>query len=186
VTKNATCGLAALGINNNRDAIEAISTPSSIPRSNTPANATIAIQNSQTLMADQFEKNNLRRRSFYEIVEQAKLPRTRLHDLRHTHATLLLSAGLNPKILSERLGHSSIRITLNLYGHVVPSMQKEATQALEELFRPRASAPYATLMLDRVDGEQNGEAHEVLFHGLLTGDADRARTDDLLRDRQAL
>jgi hypothetical protein len=38
-------------------------------------------------------------------------------------------------------------------------------------------------MLHRVDGEQNGKAHEVLFHGLLTGDADRARTDDLLRDR---
>jgi len=50
---------------------------------------------------------------------------------------------------------------------------------------PTVYAPCAALMLHRVDGEQNGEAHEVLFHGLLSGDADRARTDDLLRDRQA-
>jgi len=121
-----------------------------------------------------------------KILENAKLPHMRLHDLRHTHATMLFGAGLNPKIVSERLGHSSIRITLDLYGHVVPSMQKEATKALEDLFRPRLSAPYATLMLHRVDGEQNDEAHEVRFHGLLSGDADGARTHDLLRDRQAL
>jgi hypothetical protein len=51
------------------------------------------------------------------------------------------------------------------------------TQALDGLFRPRMCAPYSTLLLHQVDGEQNDEAHEVLFHGLLSGDADGARTD---------
>jgi integrase len=50
----------------------------------------------------------------------------RFHDLRHTHATELLKAGINPKIVSERLGHSGIRITLDTYSHVLPTLQKEA------------------------------------------------------------
>jgi integrase len=60
----------------------------------------------------------------------------RLYDLRHTTATLLLQAGINPKIVSERLGHSTITLTLDVYSHVLPNMQKDATDQLEQmLFR---------------------------------------------------
>lgn len=63
-----------------------------------------------------------------------ELPVIRFHDLRHTHATLLLKQGVNPKIVSERLGHSTVSITLDLYSHVLPNMQKEAAQKLDLLF----------------------------------------------------
>ena len=57
----------------------------------------------------------------------------RLYDLRHTHATLLLSKGVHPKIVSERLGHSSTQITLDTYSHVLPHMQKETAEKLEAM-----------------------------------------------------
>jgi integrase len=60
-------------------------------------------------------------------------PRVRLYDLRHTHATLLLSAGVHPKIVSERLGHSSITITLDTYSHVLPGMQRESAAKLDAM-----------------------------------------------------
>jgi integrase len=57
----------------------------------------------------------------------------RLYDLRHTTATLLLQAGVNPKVVSERLGHSTIVLTLDVYSHVLPSMQQDATAQLERM-----------------------------------------------------
>ena len=63
---------------------------------------------------------------FKEAQRSAGVSRIRLHDLRHTHATLALQAGVHPKVVQERLGHSSISITLDLYSHVVPGMQEEA------------------------------------------------------------
>jgi len=62
------------------------------------------------------------------------LPRIRFHDLRHAHATLMLSKGIHPKIVSERLGHASVGITLDTYSHVLPTMQSEAAAAFDELF----------------------------------------------------
>jgi integrase len=59
------------------------------------------------------------------------LPRVRFHDLRHSHATQLLSAGVHPKIASERLGHASVGITLDLYSHVTETMQNEAAVKLD-------------------------------------------------------
>ena len=61
------------------------------------------------------------------------LKRIRLHDLRHTHATHLLQSGIHPKIASERLGHSKIGITLDLYSHVLPGMQNEAASKIDAL-----------------------------------------------------
>jgi integrase len=61
------------------------------------------------------------------------VPRIRLHDLRHTFATLALEAGIAPKVVSEILGHSSIAITLDTYSHVVPEMQQEATSKVAGL-----------------------------------------------------
>lgn len=58
------------------------------------------------------------------------LPRVRFHDMRHTSASLMLAAGVHPKIVSERLGHSSIAITLDLYSHVLPGLQAEAAERI--------------------------------------------------------
>ena len=63
------------------------------------------------------------------------LPPVRFHDLRHAHATFMLLKGIHPKVVSERLGHASIGITLDIYSHVLPSMQTEAARAIDELFR---------------------------------------------------
>lgn len=64
----------------------------------------------------------LRRRSFLRLVEKAGVPRIRFYDMRHTAATLLLVAGVHPKIVSEMLGHSSVAITLSIYSHVLPML----------------------------------------------------------------
>lgn len=70
--------------------------------------------------------------AFADIVKKAGLPHVRLHDLRHTHATLMMDQGTNPKIVSERLGHASVAITLDIYSHVVPGMQEEAALKFDE------------------------------------------------------
>jgi integrase len=82
-------------------------------------------------------RRNLERRNFKLILRNAKLPDIRLYDLRHSCATLLLSANENPKVVSERLGHSSIVLTLDTYSHVLPSMQQAATDKLERLLKKR-------------------------------------------------
>jgi len=79
--------------------------------------------------------SNLRNRSLKPLLQRAGLPKIRFHDLRHTCATLLLSKNINPKIVSEMLGHSSIAITLDTYSHVLPNMQQSAVQALEEALK---------------------------------------------------
>jgi integrase len=77
---------------------------------------------------------NLKRRHFRPILKRAKLPEDfRLYDLRHSCATLLLSAGEHPKVVSERLGHASITLTLDVYSHVLPTMQEAASQRLESI-----------------------------------------------------
>lgn len=63
---------------------------------------------------------------FDQLLESAELPHMRFHDLRHSAATILLSMGINPKIVQEILGHSNISMTMDVYSHVLPSMQKEA------------------------------------------------------------
>jgi integrase len=74
---------------------------------------------------------NFTYRSFRPLLERAGLPRIRVHDLRHTFATLLLSKGTHPKIVQEMLGHANISMTLDTYSHVLPTMQDEAIAALE-------------------------------------------------------
>jgi integrase len=78
-------------------------------------------------------KSNLRRRSFRLLLDRAKLPLLRFHDLRHTAATLHLAGGTHPKVVQEMLGHSTISMTLDTYSHVVPSMQKEAAATMNRL-----------------------------------------------------
>ncbi len=80
--------------------------------------------------------SNLRNRSFAKLLRRAGLPAdTRFHDLRHTCATILLACNVNPKIVSEMLGHASISITLDTYSHVLPTMQESAVCALEDALR---------------------------------------------------
>jgi integrase len=77
---------------------------------------------------------NVIQKHFKPILERANLPATlRLYDLRHTCATLLLAANENPKVVSERLGHSSITLTMDVYSHVLPDMQQGASDKLESL-----------------------------------------------------
>lgn len=65
--------------------------------------------------------------------EERNEPRIRLYDLRHSCATLLLSAEENPKVVSERLGHSTIVLTLDTYSHVLPTMQPKDSEKLERM-----------------------------------------------------
>ena len=71
------------------------------------------------------------------FLRERGLPRLRFHDLRHSHATLMLVQGVHPKIVSERLGHASVAITLDTYTHVLPSLQQQAADAFDDLFRPQ-------------------------------------------------
>jgi len=70
------------------------------------------------------------------FLRRSGLPHVRFHDLRHAHATLMLLKGVHPKVVSERLGHASVGITLDIYSHVLPSMQQDAVRAFDELFGP--------------------------------------------------
>jgi integrase len=72
-------------------------------------------------------------RRFRRKANKVGLDQVRFHDIRHTHATWLLQAGVNPKIVQERLGHYDITITLKIYSHVIPSMQKDAVEKLQKL-----------------------------------------------------
>ncbi len=68
------------------------------------------------------------RRGFYQLLAAVGVGHMRFHDLRHTHASLLLARGVHPKIVSERLGHSSIKMTLDTYSHVLPNLQEQAVK----------------------------------------------------------
>ena len=74
--------------------------------------------------------------NFARIARRAGLAGTRFHDLRHTFASLMLLAGIHPKVVSEALGHSSVAFTLDTYSHVVPSIQKAAAKRLDEVLGP--------------------------------------------------
>ncbi|GAQ19557.1 integrase [Oceanobacillus picturae] len=82
-------------------------------------------------VGDPVDVRNVNRR-FDKFVERARLPKRRFHDMRYTHATLMLKTGVHPKIVSERLSHSSIEMTLDTYAHLLPSMQLEAVQLFSE------------------------------------------------------
>ena len=69
------------------------------------------------------------------------LPRIRFHDLRHSHATAMLARNIHPKIVSERLGHSRVALTLDTYSHVIPGMQEEAAAAIDAAFSAALERP---------------------------------------------
>lgn len=71
---------------------------------------------------------------FKKLLKKAGLPDIRFHDLRHSMATLLLSKGVRPKIVQEILGHREIGMTLDTYSHVLPTMQRDAMDGLNDFF----------------------------------------------------
>jgi integrase len=75
---------------------------------------------------------------FKRFLQEIGLPTMRFHDLRHSAATLLLSMGVNAKVVQEILGHSQISTTLGTYSHVLPSMQQEAMEKMDNLFRQQS------------------------------------------------
>jgi len=77
--------------------------------------------------------------AFRRIIKKAMLTSIRIHDLRHTHATLMLKAGVHPKVVSERLGHANIGITLDIYSHVLPGMQEAAAEKFDGIFEGDAN-----------------------------------------------
>jgi integrase len=76
---------------------------------------------------------------FTNFIRTTGLPRVRLHDLRHSHATHLLTANVHPKIVQERLGHANIAMTMDLYTHVLPGMQDEAANRIDAALRTALS-----------------------------------------------
>ncbi|MBY3620371.1 tyrosine-type recombinase/integrase [Acinetobacter sp. CUI P1] len=72
-------------------------------------------------------------RTYYRIIEQNELNHITFHDLRHTHASLMLRQNIHPKVVSERLGHSKIQITLDTYSHLMPNMQQDAANEIGNL-----------------------------------------------------
>lgn len=75
--------------------------------------------------------------AFKRYTEQADLVHIRVHDLRHSHVAYLIDRGVEPLLIKERLGHKDIKITLNTYGHLYPSRQKEVAQLLDRNRRKR-------------------------------------------------
>ncbi|CVK18401.1 tyrosine-type recombinase/integrase [Sporomusa sphaeroides] len=97
-------------------------------------------ENNNFVVANMFgrpvDTSNFTTRHFKAMLVDAGIDRSiKFHDLRHTHATLLLLEGINPKIVQERLGHSTVTMTLDTYSHLLPDMQDTAVKALEGLFR---------------------------------------------------
>ncbi len=77
-------------------------------------------------------RDNLHNKGWKPLLRRAGLPNIRFHDLRHTCATLLLTKGVHPKVVSEMLGHSSIAIWLDTYSHVIPGLGEAAANAMED------------------------------------------------------
>lgn len=80
---------------------------------------------------------------FQKALKAAGLPRMRFHDLRHTCETLLLAQGVHSRLVMESLGHSQISVTMNTYSHVIPAMQKEVANRMDEILNSVAT-PVAT------------------------------------------
>lgn len=83
-------------------------------------------------------------RVFRRHLALAGLPHVRFHDLRHTHASLLIEAGVHPKAIQVRMGHASITTTLNTYGHLMPSAFQGVGEKLDALFQGNGKAPCGT------------------------------------------
>jgi len=81
---------------------------------------------------------------FKKLLKTADLPDIRFHDLRHSAATLLLGLGVHAKVVQEMLGHTQISMTMDIYSHVLPSMQQDAVSKLNNLLMRREDGGVVT------------------------------------------
>jgi integrase len=89
------------------------------------------------------DKNSWRRRVFYKALEKAELRQIRVHDLRHSYASLLLEANESLAYIRDQLGHHSIKVTVDIYGHLTPGGNKDAVDRLDDdIFFVHSNAPY--------------------------------------------
>jgi integrase len=121
--------------------------------------------------------DNFRHRVFAPAVRRSKLTGFRFHDLRHTYAALMVAVGAHPKYLQAQMGHSSIHVTLDLYGHLFPDANRGVLDALDELTAP--STPH------RKNAAKNTPKEKVPESGDFESGSDGTRTRDLRRDRPA-
>jgi integrase len=106
-------------------------------------------------------------RGFTKILKRAGLPHIRLHDLRHTHATMMLKMGIHPKIVSERLGHSKINITIDRYSHVVAGLQEAVTKKLDHFITQNLGVDVVKMLAE--DSEVDvfrDEKVEMRYYGI--------------------
>jgi len=88
--------------------------------------------------------------TFDRLLAKLALPRIRLHDLRHSYAAMLIAEGAHPRAIMERLGHSTIQVTLGTYGHLFPSLEASLTEALDNVYRK--AEPVAPADIRAIDG----------------------------------
>jgi integrase len=82
-------------------------------------------------MGGPIDGDNLRHRAFYRLLQKVGLRRIRFHDLRHTFASLLIAQGESLAYVKDQLGHSSIKLTVDTYGHLIPGSNRQAVETLE-------------------------------------------------------
>ena len=88
--------------------------------------------------------DNLRHRVFYRLLRKAELRRIRFHDLRHTYASLLIQNGESLAYVRDQLGHASIQLTVDTYGHLVPGANRQAVDRLDDVSEATIRNPGAT------------------------------------------
>ena len=119
--------------------------------------------------------DNLRHRVFYRLLERAELRRIRFHDLRHTFASLLIQQGESLAYVQEQLGHSSVQVTVDVYGHLIPGANRDAVDRLDA-------------HLTRIPGASETEEFDEESPQVIetNGAGERTRTADLLITNQSL
>ena len=134
--------------------------------------------------------NHVRDRFFYGLLKKAKLRRVRFHDLRHSFASLLLQQGESPVYVKEQLGHSSIQITVDCYGHLIPGGNKQAVDKLDTpIHQSVFEAKSATPAQPFEEAERMRERESVVNHAVIGrryGVDDGFRTRDLRIHNPAL
>jgi integrase len=85
-----------------------------------------------TALGTPMDRGSVLKRDFWPLLKQAGLRRVRFHDLHHTFATLLIDQGESPKYIQAQLGHASVQVTMDRYGHLLPDVHQQAAQRLEE------------------------------------------------------
>ena len=117
--------------------------------------------------------------TFIKVMKKAGLSGVRLHDLRHTHASLMLKAGIHAKVVSERLGHANIGITLDTYSHLLPGLQEDAAERFDRIIENDNSGRKLEASVSKMLAENEGLASEY-------GEPPRNRTVNLLIKSQLL